>query len=479
MNGSWNPKHSWQILWSLRLPQDDIVGFATSLVVAIVAGIPLVARIFLVGSMFAVAVAAADEPRAALYYWPQWRGPLGTGVAPYADPPVNWSEDQNIRWKIQLPGSGHSTPVIWDDRIFLTSAVPDGEALEPIYNNAPGAHDNRPITHRHLFVVLAVDRRDGRILWQQTVHEALPHEGGHFTGSLASNSPVTDGERVYAFFGSHGLFCLDMDGQLIWKSDLGKMQSKHAHGEGSSPALHGDTLFINWDHEGQSFLVAFDKRTGKRRWRVARQEVTSWATPIVVEHRGKPQLIISGTNRIRAYDVATGGVIWECGGLSANIVASPVAADGMVYAASSYDTRAILAIRLEGARGDITQTDQVVWSRQRGVPYVPSPLLYGDALYFLRHYQGILTRVQAKTGEERHGPFRLGGIRDVYASPVGAAGRVYIVDRDGTTIVISHDDVPRIVALNRLDDSFSASPALVGRELILRGQRYVYCVSRE
>ena len=199
----------------------------------------------------------------------------------------------------------------------------------------------------------------------------------------------------------------------------------------------------------------------------------------MVEHDGKPQVVISGTKRVRGYDLTTGHVIWECAGLSRNVVASPVAADGMVYAGSSYDTRAMLAIRLEGAQGDITGTDQVVWTRRRGTPYVPSPLLYGDSLYFLRHYQGILSRVSAKTGEDQGGPFRLGGIRNVYASPVGAANRVYISDHDGATLVISHAESPRILALNRLNDSFSASAAVVGRELFLRGQKYLYCIAEE
>jgi len=250
-------------------------------------------------------------------------------------------------------------------------------------------------------------------------------------------------------------------------------------GEGTSPALYDDTLIINWDHEGQSSVTALGKRTGKQRWKAAREEVTSWATPIVVEVGGKPQIIISGTNRVRSHDLATGNVIWECGGLSANIVASPVAADGMVYAASSYDRQAMLAIRLDGAEGDISETERVVWRRLRRTPYVPSPLLYEDSLYFLRHYQGILSRVNAKTGEERYGPFRLDGIRNVYCSPVGAANRVYVTDRDGATIVISHGPDPRPLALNRLNDTFSASAAIVGRELYLRGQYYLYCIADE
>ncbi len=221
------------------------------------------------------------------------------------------------------------------------------------------------------------------------------------------------------------------------------MHTKHGHGEGSSPIVHDDTLLVNWDHEGPSFVVAFDKRTGKERWKVERDEPTSWATPVVVEHDGKHQVIVSGTNRVRGYDLLTGEVIWECAGLSANVVASPVAADGMVYAGSSYDTRNLLAIRLAGSTGDITGTNRVAWTRHRGTPYVPSLLLYGDVLYVVYHYQGILTRLHAKTGEERPGPFRLGGLGNIYASPVGAGGRVYITDLDGATLVITHDDTPR------------------------------------
>ncbi len=404
---------------------------------------------------------------------------MATGAATHADPPVEWSETQNIRWKISLPGNGHSTPIIWGDRIFLTAAVPHGDPLEPRHDNAPGVHDGVPVTRRHRFVALAVRRGDGKIVWQRTLTTAIPHEGGHRTGSLASNSPVTDGEKIFAFFGSRGLYALDLDGKLGWKADLGKMQTKHAHGEGSSPTLYRDTLIVNWDHQGESSVMAFDKHSGERRWAVARDEVTSWATPIVVEHEGRPQLIINGTRRVRGYDIANGKVIWECGGLSANIVASPVAGDGMVYAGSSYDTRALLAIRLDGARGDISATDQVVWSRTRGTPYVPSPLLYGDSLYFLAHYQGILSRVHAKTGRDQPGAFRLPGIGNVYASPVGASHRVYITDLAGTTLVISDESKPRVLARNRLDDSFSASAALVGRELFLRGRKSLYCIAEE
>lgn len=428
-----------------------------------------------------VDTADGEGDQAANRNWGQWRGPLGTGVAPEANPPVEWSErgNKNIRWKTALPGRGHSTPIVWENRIFVTAAVPYGDAFPPRYSKAPGSHDNAPVTHRQKFVVIALDRQSGKILWQRTLREALPHEGHHNTASFASNSAVTDGHHVFAFFGSYGLYCLDFEGRETWHADFGLMQPLHGHGEGSSPALFGDTLVVNWDHEGESFVEALDKLSGKQRWKVRRDEVTSWASPIVVEQGGRPQAIISGTNRMRGYDLETGKVLWECGGLSSNVVASPVSAEGMVFAGSSYEKRAFLAVRLDGAKGDVTGTNRVAWTRNRGTPYVPSPLLYGEALYFLGHYQGVLSRVSATTGEDRPGSFRLPGIQDVYASPVGAAGRVYITDREGTTLVISNAEKLKVLAENRLNDSVNASPSIAGREIFIRGERYLYCLGDE
>ncbi len=412
--------------------------------------------------------------------WSQWRGPFATGeAAPGANPPVEWSESKNIRWKTGLPGAGHSSPVVWGDRIYLTTAIPYGDELPAKFSGRPGAHDNVPVKRKHESVVLAINRPDGKILWRKTVNRGLPHEGGHMTGTLASASPITDGGHVYAFFGSRGLYCLDADGKLVWQSDLGEMFTKHGHGEGSSPVLHGNTLVVNWDHEEESFVAAFDKQDGRQLWKAARDEASSWASPIVVEHKGKPQLVVSGTRRVRGYDLATGKLIWECGGLSANVVASPVAADGFVYAGSSYNKRSMVAIRLDGARGDITGTDQVIWTRTKRTPYVPSPLLYKGSLYFLMHYQGVLTKADIKTGLDQGGPYRLAGLRDIYASPVAAANRIYITDRSGVTVVISHTEEPEILARNQLDDTLSASPAIVGDEIILRGEKFLYAIGEE
>jgi outer membrane protein assembly factor BamB len=413
-------------------------------------------------------------------YWAQWRGPLANGVAPLANPPIEWSEQKNVRWKVKLPGPGHSSPIVFGDRVYVMGAAPIGEAQPAVHDSAPGVHDSVPVTHRHQYFVMALSRTDGRVLWKRVVREEWPHEGGHTTGSQASNSPTTDGEFIYAFLGSRGLYCLDMNGEVKWEKDLGKMQTLHAHGEGSSPVLHGDTLIVNWDHEGSSFLHAFHKRTGQQLWKVARDEKTSWSTPLVVEHEGKPQIIVSATKRVRGYDLATGALLWECSGLTDNVVSSPVFARGIVIAGNSYYSQAMVAIRLAGAKGDVSGTTNVVWRLNRLTPYVSSPLLYDDTLYHIRHNQNVLVRLDPLTGKFRGDALRLEGIRDfIFASPVGASGRIYVTARDGTTVVLRHDKENAPLAVNRLDDSFSASPAVVDNELYLRGEKFLYCLAEK
>ena len=438
------------------------------------------ANSLLVAFGFTVATAGAlGQAVNPLAQWGQWRGPLATGAAPKADPPVEWSETKNIRWKTKLPGLGHSSPVVWGNLVFVTTAEMTG-AKKPFTGVTPdGAHNNMNPLFDHQFAVMAIDRQTGAVAWRRTVATRQPHESTHESATWASNSPVTDGEHVLSFFGSNGLYCLDTGGRLLWSRDFGDMQVKHGHGEGASPLLHGETVVVNWDHEGASLIVALAKRTGVELWRQPRDEVTSWATPIVVTHDGQAQVVVSGTRRVRGYDLKTGAVIWEAGGLPGNIVASPVGADGMVFAAGSYEKQTLLAIRLTGAKGELAGTQQIAWQKNRSTPYVPSPLLYDGWLYYLRHYQGVLSRVNAKTGDEPSGPFRLGAVFNIYSSPVAAAGRIYVTDRNGKTLVISNDPEPKALTLNKLDDRFSASAALVGDAIFLRGEKFLYCIGEK
>ncbi len=417
-------------------------------------------------------------------YWPQWRGPQASGVAPHGDPPIEWNENKNVRWKTEIPGQGHATPIVWGDTVFVTSAIKTDKQveLEPI--EVPQRRRGRrgrsaAPSSTYKFVIFAINRSDGSVHWQQTAREEVPHEGTHQTGSWAANSPVTDGEHVYAYFGSRGLYCYDMQGNLQWERDLGDMIIKRSFGEGSSPVLYGDVIVLNWDHEGDSFIIALDKRTGEELWKVARDESTSWSTPLVVEDNGTPQVVVNATYRTRSYDLATGKTLWECGGMTANAIPSPVTANGIVYVTSGFRGNALQAIRLADTTGDITGATAVIWEYDRDTPYVPSPLLYGDILYFLKHNRGILSAFNASTGEAYYGPERLEGISDVYASPVGAGGRIYIADRDGVTLVIKHGSTFEVLAENVLNDGFNASPAIVDREIYLRGSKSLYCIASD
>ena len=433
-----------------------------------------VTAFWLVASCLAL---VADEQQ--MQNWPSWRGPLRTGVSTTANPPVEWNENSNVRWKSELPGKGHSSPVVWGDSIYVTTAIPYGEKLSPVPVTATGSHDNVDVTQKHRFVVICVNRKDGSIRWQRTVADTLPHEGGHYTGSLASASPVTDGKNVYAYFGSFGLFAISSQGDVLWKHEIPRLESKHAHGEGASIALHDGVLVANCDHEKQSFIRAIDAKSGQTIWEKSRDEVTSWASPLIVVHNYVPQAVVAGTDRVRSYELKTGHVLWQCGGLSANVVATPVESDGILIAGSSYDTRAMMAIDLQNASGDITSSDHVLWTTTQRTPYVPSMLLVGDSVYFLRHYQNILSRRNIRTGKEASGPFRLAGIQNVYSSPVSAAHRIYVTDLDGRTLVMSDADSPKQLALNQLNDVFSATAALVDNQIILRGEKFLYCIAEE
>jgi outer membrane protein assembly factor BamB len=285
---------------------------------------------------------------------------------------------------------------------------------------------------------------------------------------------------VLAYFGSRGLYCYDMEGKLQWTQDFGDMKIANTFGEGSSPVLHGDTVVINWDNEGESFIAALDKNTGKTLWKTPREERTSWSTPLIVEHEGKFQVVTAATGKIRSYDLTTGKLIWETSGLFRNVIPTPVAGHGLVYCMSGYQGSALLAIRL-GKTGDLADTDAIAWKHDKATPYVPSPLLYGDKLYFLSSNHGIVSCFDAVTGKAFYSEEVLPDVprSSVYASPTGAGGKVYLVSRTGPTHVIKHSEKLEVLASNKLDDHFDASPAIAGNELFLRGHQNLYCIAEK
>ena len=414
-------------------------------------------------------------------HWPQWRGPLATGEAPLANPPIEWSEDRNIRWKVAVPGKGSASPIVWGDQVFVLAAVPDDQAppvVKPKSESAGGRGWMRGIKPEvpQKSTVFAFDRQDGHVRWEKVLRTELPHEGTHNDGTWASNSAITDGEYLYAYFGSRGLYCLNLEGKSIWEKDLGDMSTRNGFGEGSSPVIHGDTIVLLWDHEGPSFIIALDKHSGQEKWRVERDERTSWSTPLVVEIDGQDQVITNAT-RVRSYALETGELLWEDDGMTNNVIPSPVYADSLVYVASGFRGNALHAIRLHQAKGDITGSPAIAWQYERDTPYVPSLLLYGDLLYFFKKNDSILSCLDAKTGKVLYGPQRLEGVNGMYASPVGAANRIYMAGRNGATMVVKHGSTFEVLATNVLDDGFDASPAVVDQELYLRGQQHLYCIA--
>jgi outer membrane protein assembly factor BamB len=443
--------------------------------------------------------------------WPTWRGPGSNGVAPDSNPPVSWSEEQNIRWKTPIPGEGHSSPIVWGDRIFLMTAVtqsdsPSSEssasAIEPISppprrgpggppdrgegrpgrppgggpGRGPGGLSEAAPDLPMAFQTLCISRRDGSILWAKTGQESMPVEGRHRTNTYSSGSPVTDGEVVISNFSSYGIFCYDMDGKTLWSKDLGDMRTRNGFGEGSSPALFQDQLFVLWDTEEDSWLYALDKNSGRELWKVSRDEKTGWSTPFVITYNGVTQVIVNATNKVRSYDVRDGSLIWECGGQTTNAIPSIVSDGSSVYVMSGYRGNSAMAIALGGS-GDITGSDKVRWTINRGTPYVPSPLLYDGKLYFCKGNDAFLSCVDAASGKVYYGEERLPEISGVYSSPVAAAGHIYLAGQNGATVVLTASQDLNVKHINKLDEPINASPAIIGNEILIRGSRHLYCIT--
>jgi outer membrane protein assembly factor BamB len=413
--------------------------------------------------------------------WPQWRGPLATGAVEKGNPPTEFSETKNLKWKTPIPGKGHATPIVWEDKIIVLTAVPTNEKIS--IDEKDESEDQRQMAGTktdviHEFKVILVNRETGTIAWQTIVARELPQESTHDLGSWASNSPCTDGDFIYAYFGSRGLYCLDFSGNVIWKRDFGQMQKHMSFGEGESPYLYKDKIFIQWDHEGESLIYALDKKTGKDIWKLQRDERTSWSTPLVVEVNAKAQLITSATTQIRSYDIETGEIIWTSTGLTRNVIPNPVYENGILYVMSGFRGSALQAIDITKAAGDITGTEAILWTHSEDTPYTPNPILVNGKLYFLRVNNGYLTCLDAKTGEVHYTKEKLEGINAIFSSPTGTSERLYIA-ADNICLVVKTGESFEILASNKLDDNFHASPVIVDNELILRGFESLYCFSEE
>ena len=440
-------------------------------------GILLVVGAMVVGFGYRVSGAGAGPGD-----WAYWRGPAVDGMA-VGDAPLTWSDTQNVAWKTDIPGLGNSSPVLWGDQIFLTTAVPTGtpaaapppEAAAQPGRRGPGGGSGPQPEHR--FDVLSLDRKSGKVLWQRTATTAAPHEGYHSTyGSFASNSPVTDGKYVYAFFGSRGMYVYDLKGALVWKKDFGvQLRMRMAFGEGMGPVLADDKLLLVFDQEGESFMVALDKATGKEIWRVARAEKTNWAAPLVVDFKGRKQVVVAATTKVRSYDLGNGTLIWECAGLGANTIPHPVRQDDLVFVMSGYQNPKLMAIRL-GREGDLTGTDAIVWTQVKGNSYTPSPVLFDNKLYVLTD-NGMLSCYNARTGEPYYQQTRLPKTYSFKSSPVGANGKLYLATENEDVVVVKMGEKFEALATNTMPgETFIATPAISGGEIFLRSKARLYCI---
>ena len=430
---------------------------------------------------------ASDPAASAAGNWHHWRGPTGNGVSLDANPPLSWSPAKGIVWKVPIPGRGSASPVVWGDRIFVSTAVPvaaKGESEEDSPGKAPGKAEREKRKEKdrpdelapHRFIILAIDRATGKALWERTAIEATPAEGHHPDHGFASASPFTDGERVYAYFGSRGLFAFTMEGEPVWsRTDFGAMTTRNTFGEGSSPAIHRDVIVVPWDQEGPSWLMAIDKRTGKTIWKKDRDESSSWGTPLVVDHAGGAQVITTGEKFARGHDLATGEELWRCTGQTGRPIASPVAAHGIAIIGSGFRGSYLGAFRLD-ARGDLKGTDGVAWSLSKHTPDVPSPLISGKRVYFHSGRTGILSCHDVVSGKPHYSAQRVEGIGNVYASPVGAAGRIYLTGRDGVTVAIADGEELKILATSSVGEPVDATPALAGKDVFIRGEKHLFAI---
>ncbi|HEV2800534.1 MAG TPA: PQQ-binding-like beta-propeller repeat protein [Pyrinomonadaceae bacterium] len=414
--------------------------------------------------------------------WPQWRGPEGQGISTETGLPTEWSATKNIKWKTPITGRGHSSPIVWGKRIFLTSAI-EGEVIP---GTKPGVThkmaDGSDFVHpdavgadrKHTFKVISLDRETGKVLWERVAYEGAVSDSRHKKASFASSTPATDGKYVFAFFGTEGLYAYDFNGKLIWKQNLGKLGTASV-GYGVSPILYQNLVIMQCDESGmQSFIAAYDKKTGKEVWRVPRKVDVTWSTPVLVRTPKRTELIASAAEAIIAYDPLTGKELWRHKGLESNAVNTPVVSGDLVVITSGYPAKVALAIRAGGS-GDITGTPQLVWKYNKGTAYVPSPILYGDYLYLMTG-NGSLTGLDAKTGKVLYEAARVPKPAAFMASPVAFEDKLLLTSEEGDTYVIKAGAKHEVIRTNSLGEPVYASPAIADEKLFIRGEKHLYCI---
>ncbi|MFN6401681.1 MAG: PQQ-binding-like beta-propeller repeat protein [Planctomycetota bacterium] len=428
--------------------------------------------------------------------WPQFRGPQARGIsaesistdgsASDSKLPDQWTATDNIAWKTDIPGRGWSSPVVWDRKVFLTTVV-NSEAYEPAKKGLYFGGERKPPTSVHQWKVLCLDLESGEVLWEKQVHEGVPKSSIHIKSSFASETPVTDGKRVYCCFGSLGIFCLDFEGNQIWRYDLEALPTRLGWGAAASPVLHEGRLYLCNDNEKTSYLVCLDAQTGKEIWKVAREEKSNWATPFVWTNPTRTEIVTAGTGQVRSYDLQ-GNLLWSLKGMSSITIATPYQADGLLYVTSGYvadQTRPIYAIK-PGASGDIslsegiTSSESIAWSVPKGAPYNPSTLVYHGRLYVL-YDAGLFACYDSATGKEIYSRQRIPNGRAFTTSPWAYGNKIFCLNEDGKTFVIQAGDEFKVLSINELeeDDMGMASPAILSDRILVRTANRIYCIARK
>ena len=431
---------------------------------------------------FLLSVSRADDP--SQRNWPQFRGTDATGVSRNKGLPDRWSASENVEWKVELPGRGWGSPVVWGDSIFLSTVVNSGET-EPLKKGLYFGGDRPGIpTAEHEWKVMCLELTSGNLRWEKSVRTGKPTSPIHLKNSYASETPVTDGENVYVSFGNVGLFCFDMKGNSVWKHELPSYPTRNSWGTASSPVVHGDSLYYQNDNDQKSTLMALNKKTGEALWSVDRDEKSNWSTPFVWKHEGGAEIVTAGTKAVRSYDL-NGKLLWSLKGMSSITIATPYAADGLLYVSSGYvmdPTKALYAIK-PGAIGDLTLVDEktsndfIVWSGKKIAPYNPSTLV-SDGRLFVLYDLGIVSSFDAKTGTPNYERQKLNRGTAFTASPWSYDGKIFCLNEDGVCSVIRDGDRLEILHTNNLAEGelCMATPSIAGDRLLIRSDKRLYCI---